>query len=55
MLQKESFDFIIITKALKDVMVLRTLGFISVALQNEIASIKDTVAHELYERFNDKI
>tara|TARA_R100000152_G_C6764157_1_gene188703 strand:+ start:377 stop:1411 length:1035 start_codon:yes stop_codon:yes gene_type:complete len=46
-------DFIIITKALKDVMVLRTLGFISVALQNEIAGIKDTVAHELYERFND--
>jgi len=46
-------DKIVVTKSLKDVMVLRTLGFISVALQNEITSIKDTVAHELYERFND--
>ena len=44
---------LIITKALKDVMVLRTLGYTSVALQNEIANIKDTVTHELYERFND--
>ena len=48
----ERGEFIIITKSLKDVMVLRTLGFISAALQNEITSIKDTVAHELYERFN---
>ncbi len=48
----ERGEFIIITKSLKDVMVLRTLGFISAALQNEITSIKDTVARELYERFN---
>ena len=48
----ERGDLIIITKSLKDVMVLRTLGFISAALQNEITSIKDTVARELYERFN---
>ena len=46
-------NMLIITKALKDVMVLRTLGYISVALQNEIANIKDTVTRELYERFND--
>ena len=46
-------NMLIITKALKDVMVLRTLGFTSVALQNEITNIKDTVTHELYERFND--
>jgi hypothetical protein len=48
----ERGEFIIITKSLKDVMVLRTLGFISAALQNEITNIKDTVARELYERFN---
>ena len=48
----ERGELIIITKSLKDVMVLRTLGFISAALQNEITSIKDTVARELYERFN---
>ena len=48
----ERGELIIITKSLKDVMVLRTLGFISAALQNEITNIKDTVARELYERFN---
>ena len=48
----ERGELIIITKSLKDVMVLKTLGFISAALQNEITSIKDTVARELYERFN---
>ncbi len=48
----ERDELIIITKSLKDVMVLRSLGFTSAALQNEITSIKDTVARELYERFN---
>tara|TARA_R110000737_G_scaffold348934_1_gene383938 strand:+ start:714 stop:1730 length:1017 start_codon:yes stop_codon:yes gene_type:complete len=46
-------NILIITKALKDVMVLRTFGITSVALQNEITNIKEAVTHELYERFSD--
>ena len=42
---------LIITKSLKDVMVLRSLGFPSIAMQNEVSSIKDTVVDELYSRF----
>tara|TARA_R110002020_G_scaffold208452_6_gene414200 strand:- start:11355 stop:12431 length:1077 start_codon:yes stop_codon:yes gene_type:complete len=45
---------LIITKALKDVIVLRTLGYYSLALQSEVSSIKNTVVDELYSRF-DKI
>jgi hypothetical protein len=45
-------DILIITKSLKDVMVLRSLGYYSISMQNEVSSIKDTVVQELYDRFN---
>jgi hypothetical protein len=45
-------DILIITKSLKDVMVLKMLGLDSLAMQNEISSIKLSVMTELRSRFN---
>ena len=42
---------LVITKALKDVVVYRTLSFYAIACQNEISMIKDTVMDELKSRF----
>lgn len=47
----ESGDTLIITKALKDVVVLRRLGYYSVAPQSENILIKPSVFNELKERF----
>jgi hypothetical protein len=44
-------DTLIITKSLKDVMVFHQMGYPSVAMQNEVSSIKDTVIEELKSRF----
>lgn len=44
-------ETLIITKSLKDVMVLNSIGYPSLAMQNEVSSIKDTVVDELYSRF----
>lgn len=44
-------DTLILTKALKDVAVYRTLGYFAIACQNEISMIKDTVMDELKSRF----
>lgn len=48
----EHGDTLIITKSLKDVMVLNQMGYASVAMQNEVSTIKDTVVEELSQRFN---
>jgi hypothetical protein len=45
-------ELLVITKALKDVMVYRTFGYPAIALQNEVSVIKDTVLNELRGRFN---
>jgi len=47
----ETGDTLIITKALKDVAVYRTLGYYAIACQNEISIVKDTVMDALKERF----
>jgi hypothetical protein len=44
---------LIITKSLKDVMVLRTLGEFSIAMQQEISTIKPSVMEELRQRFTE--
>lgn len=44
---------LIITKSLKDVMVLRTLGEFGLAMQQEISTIKPSVMEELKRRFNE--
>lgn len=48
----EYADTLIITKSLKDVMVFNQMGYASVAMQNEVSTIKDTVVDELKQRFN---
>lgn len=45
-------EILIITKSLKDVMVLRSLGINSLAMQTESSFIKQTVMLELRSRFN---
>ena len=47
----EKDEILIITKALKDVMVLYSLGYSSIAMQNEISTIKDSVMEEFKSRF----
>ena len=47
----KSGETLIITKALKDVVVYRSLGFPAIACQNEISMIKDTVMDDLKTRF----
>lgn len=42
---------LIITKSLKDVMVLDTMGYASVAMQSEMSTIKPSVMEELNRRF----
>lgn len=44
-------DLLILTKALKDVMVYRTFGYYAIACQNEVSIVKDTVMDELKSRF----
>jgi hypothetical protein len=46
-------DRLIITKSLKDVMVLRTLGEYSIAMQSEHSVIKPSVMEELRSRFKE--
>jgi len=47
----ETGDLLIITKALKDVVVYRKLGYYAISCQNEISIIKDTVMDDLKRRF----
>jgi hypothetical protein len=49
----ERAQTLIITKSLKDVMVLNSFGYPSLAMQNEVSSIKYTVVEELYSRFDE--
>ena len=45
-------DILILTKSLKDVMVLHSLGYASISMQNEISSVKENVMQQLRERFS---
>jgi hypothetical protein len=46
-------DILILTKSLKDVMVLRTLGYNAISLQQEVGSIKPNVLDQLKDRFKE--
>lgn len=48
-------ELLILTKSLKDVVVYRTLGIISLACQSELGIIKDSVMEELKSRFTNII